>query len=131
MIYNLLTAIPKNFNYATTIGFWISIMTIFLEDNIYKKMLLSFSFAIAITGLLIQCKEKKNNFLENFIRYLLPLLITLIMKNNVKYKLNYLFFIPSISYLMYYKYNQLSFYNNFFTYYMITILLKLFYFIHL
>lgn len=99
-MFSFCIIIPTNFKYATTIGFWISFLCLFVEDNLYRKILIANVFAISTVGLIRQYEVKENNLTKNIIKYVIPLSITLKLKNK-HYPFTYLLFSPTILYLSY------------------------------
>ena len=110
--------LPLDFKYATTVGFWLSIMTIFLHSTLIGKIFNSYSFGISICGILMQLRkkyEKRKSLLKNVIHYILPLIISLCMcfVNNKRYDLTFLIFGPIILYHLFTKMKNVNLDNQY------------------
>lgn len=114
--------VQTNFNYATTIGFWISIFSLFLNNSEIKKILLSYSFSIGATGIIYQYYKKndKKSYIQNIIDYGIPILISIYFCSQIENKdINYKLFIPLVLFYMYvylFKINLNKLYTNFLFY---------------
>lgn len=128
--------LPLDFKYATTVGFWLSIMTIFLQKTLLGKIFNSYSFGISTCGILIQINKKyeqQKSLIKNIVHYIIPLLISLSMSfiNSKKYDFTYKLFIPIILYHIFTKLNNINLnkqYQNYQYYRIFTLLLILVHF---
>lgn len=80
-INQIIKAVPRDFNYATTINFWVTVALNLLSrpSGNFKEFLESISFGIMIAGSVI-CSDNLNNLSEilnydNSIQHILPFLI--------------------------------------------------------
>lgn len=114
--------VQTDFNYVTTIGFWISIFSLFLNNSEIKKILLSYSFSIGTTGIIYQYYKKydKKSYIQNFIDYVIPITISIYFCSQIENNdINYNLFIPLILFYMYvflFKINLNNLYTNFLFY---------------
>ena len=114
--------VQTDFNYVTTIGFWISIFSLFLNNSEIKKILLSYSFSIGATGIIYQYYKKydKKSYIQNFIDYVIPITISIYFCSQIENNdINYNLFIPLIIFYMYvflFKINLNNLYTNFLFY---------------
>jgi len=128
--------LPLDFKYATTVGFWLSIMTLFLQSTLIGKIFNSYSFGISTCGILMQLNKKyeqRKSLIKNIIHYIIPLLISLSMCfiNRKKYDITYKVFIPIILYHIFTKIININLnkqYQNYQYYRIIALVLILVYF---
>tara|TARA_E500000178_G_C16969177_1_gene730069 strand:+ start:992 stop:1378 length:387 start_codon:yes stop_codon:yes gene_type:complete len=125
--------LPYKLKYATTIGFWTSIICLFVNDSIDRKIWLSYSFGISICGILMQIFNTNKSLLQNLIDYGVPLFITLSkIKTNKKYDFSVKLLIPYILYNLFTYIKNINLnkqYKNFNTYNIINIVFVLLYFL--
>ena len=129
--------IPTNFNYATTIIFWVAILGILLKNSLLKKIIYSWVFAISITGLIIKATKdngEKENIIKIIVWYINPLLLSLIFFTSFdNTKINIKLFLPIIIYYLFISLRNSNirklYGKNSYIYLIISILLAIFYFL--
>lgn len=130
--------IPTDFRYATTLGFWISLLSIFINDLEWKKILLSYSFGIGVSGLIYQYNKNKNeqkSIAKNIIDYVIPILISIYYCSKIKNNdLNFKIIIPFIFFYFYVYLNKIDLddlYYNYLFYNNLSIIIILTYYIYI
>lgn len=127
-----MTVIPTDLKYATTVSFWIALYSLFLDNSMNKKILLSFSFSVSICGLFMQYFKPTKNIILNLIHYGIPLFISLYyLQYSNKYNLSIKLFIPILLYYFIININNINLniqYNNFNEYSILNLILTILYF---
>ena len=103
-------SIPTTFQHATTISFWLSIMSLFLKKSLLRNVMHSYIFATSITGIYRQYNKNeptiiKQTFITNFVQYVIPLMISLCSDRDST--LSWYLIVPFILYNLY-----LTYYKN-------------------